>query len=231
MYTYVSANTKRTYGEITRRNNAARTRIYTSIYANVRVREKNTHVHTRGNTAMQSRGEGNCLLVKWAVTAFLGLRGSAQLVYMRGNMYVIDLTLNCRPINKCGIIAFVRVSISYHTRDWTNAGLMLGQRLRRWPNIKPALVQRLELLKNDGVVHVDLRVNNILPQSLNAVTACLKIKQILLFGSHGSNSIAPGLYTYIRQTHVLFRLTYTRQSHVRTSAWPTCVLKLLTMFH
>ena len=27
------------------------------------------------------------------------------------------------------------------TLHWTNAGLMLGQRLRRWPNIKPTLVQ------------------------------------------------------------------------------------------
>ena len=28
-------------------------------------------------------------------------------------------------------------------RRWTNAGLMLGHRLRRWPNIKPALVSCL----------------------------------------------------------------------------------------
>ena len=39
--------------------------------------------------------------------------------------------------------------MEYHipvkTRRWRNAGLMLGQRLRRrrWPNIKPALRQRL----------------------------------------------------------------------------------------
>ena len=30
-----------------------------------------------------------------------------------------------------------------NTRRWTNAGLLLGQRLRRWPNINPTLVQRL----------------------------------------------------------------------------------------
>ena len=30
-----------------------------------------------------------------------------------------------------------------NTRRWTNAGLMLVQRLRRWSSIKPALVQRL----------------------------------------------------------------------------------------
>ena len=27
-----------------------------------------------------------------------------------------------------------------YTEHWTNAGLMLGQRPRRWPNIEPALV-------------------------------------------------------------------------------------------
>ena len=27
-----------------------------------------------------------------------------------------------------------------HTKHWTNVGLMLAQRLRRWPNIKPTLV-------------------------------------------------------------------------------------------
>ena len=28
-----------------------------------------------------------------------------------------------------------------NTRRWTNAGLMLAHRLRRWPNISPALIQ------------------------------------------------------------------------------------------
>ena len=32
-----------------------------------------------------------------------------------------------------------------NTRRWRNAGLMLDQRLRRWPNIKPALRQPLVL--------------------------------------------------------------------------------------
>ena len=32
---------------------------------------------------------------------------------------------------------------SENTRFWTNADLMLCQRRRRWPNIKPALVQHL----------------------------------------------------------------------------------------
>ena len=32
-----------------------------------------------------------------------------------------------------------------NTRRWTNVGLMLGQRRRRWANIKPTLVQRLVL--------------------------------------------------------------------------------------
>ena len=31
------------------------------------------------------------------------------------------------------------------TRDWTDVGLMLDQRLRRWANIKPALVQPIAL--------------------------------------------------------------------------------------
>ena len=30
-----------------------------------------------------------------------------------------------------------------HTKCWANAGLLLGQRRRRWPSNKPALVQRL----------------------------------------------------------------------------------------
>ena len=32
--------------------------------------------------------------------------------------------------------------IGYGPAHWTNAGLMLAQRRRRWANIKPALVQR-----------------------------------------------------------------------------------------
>ena len=36
----------------------------------------------------------------------------------------------------------LRLNILEHTLRWTNYGLMLGQRRRRWPNIKPLLVQR-----------------------------------------------------------------------------------------
>ena len=42
--------------------------------------------------------------------------------------YVIESRLRLHPGN---------------TRRWTNADLMLAHRLRRWPNIKSALVQRL----------------------------------------------------------------------------------------
>ena len=42
--------------------------------------------------------------------------------------YVIESRLRLYPAN---------------TRRWTNADLMLAHRLRRWPNIKSALVQRL----------------------------------------------------------------------------------------
>ena len=37
----------------------------------------------------------------------------------------------------------VAAVIPANTRRWTNAGLMLGQRRRRWANINPAMVQRL----------------------------------------------------------------------------------------
>ena len=49
----------------------------------------------------------------------------------------------------CGKILFTRrstcttPSLFSNSRRWTNAGLMLGQRRRRWPSIKPALVQSL----------------------------------------------------------------------------------------
>ena len=39
---------------------------------------------------------------------------------------------------------YLRLAISQQkTRRWTNVGVMLGLRLRRWPNITPTLVQRL----------------------------------------------------------------------------------------
>ena len=34
-------------------------------------------------------------------------------------------------------------SVKIYRRNRANAGLMLGQRRRRWPNIKPALAERL----------------------------------------------------------------------------------------
>ena len=37
----------------------------------------------------------------------------------------------------------IPMHIISNTRRWTNAGLKLAHRLRRWPNINPALVQRL----------------------------------------------------------------------------------------
>ena len=38
-------------------------------------------------------------------------------------------------------------AVPANTRQWINAGLMLAQRLRRWPNISPALVQCLVLAR------------------------------------------------------------------------------------
>ena len=35
------------------------------------------------------------------------------------------------------------LSNKHETLYWTNGGLILGHRLRRWPNIKPQLAQRL----------------------------------------------------------------------------------------
>ena len=37
----------------------------------------------------------------------------------------------------------ITYTYSANTHDLTNVGLMLVHRLRRWPNIKPALVKRL----------------------------------------------------------------------------------------
>ena len=45
---------------------------------------------------------------------------------------------HCQNREKC--LAFL---FPLNTRCWPSAGLMLGQRLRRWPNINPALSQRL----------------------------------------------------------------------------------------
>ena len=41
--------------------------------------------------------------------------------------------------------------IPANTSCCTNAGLMLGHRLRRWPNIKSALVQRLLFAKSSRI--------------------------------------------------------------------------------
>ena len=37
--------------------------------------------------------------------------------------------------------------VAVNTSNSPNAGLMLGQRRRRWPNIKPTLVQGLKCLQ------------------------------------------------------------------------------------
>ena len=52
--------------------------------------------------------------------------------------------LVCLLQSGVGLYHFICITVCpVNTRCWTNGGLMLGQRRRRWPNIKPALVQRL----------------------------------------------------------------------------------------
>ena len=48
-------------------------------------------------------------------------------------------------LSECGRCATHNVACqhSQQTRRWSNAGSMLANHLRRWPSIKPALVQRL----------------------------------------------------------------------------------------
>ena len=44
--------------------------------------------------------------------------------------YTINIAINCPNIK----------IYPANTRRWSNVGLLLGHRLRRWPNIKPALI-------------------------------------------------------------------------------------------
>ena len=58
----------------------------------------------------------------------------------------------------CGCVLFVSMILS-DTRHLLNAGLMLGQRLRHWPNIKPALDKFLAFARQLSVwlrLHDDL---------------------------------------------------------------------------
>ena len=63
--------------------------------------------------------------------------------YCGGSVIIICSRLSgrhehgCSPRRQCGDLS------TANTRRSPNAGLMLGQRRRRWPNIKPALGERL----------------------------------------------------------------------------------------
>ena len=50
------------------------------------------------------------------------------------------------PTYNVGVYTHVRLTLhtlTRHTKRWTNVGLMLGQRRRRWAIIKAALIQRV----------------------------------------------------------------------------------------
>ena len=61
--------------------------------------------------------------------------------------------LRCRPNNKPFGYAWrgqYCIRLPANTRRCTNVGLMLAHRLRRWLNINPTLVQRLEFVGLGG---------------------------------------------------------------------------------
>ena len=55
------------------------------------------------------------------------------------NLIYIRMLANYLWTNPCYLYQFKK--LPSNTKHWPNAGLMLDQRLRRWPNIKPALGQ------------------------------------------------------------------------------------------
>ena len=59
--------------------------------------------------------------------------------------YFDQQMITCRSLlaNLCGLLYLAPGKMSADTRYSPNVGLMLIQRLRRWPSIKPPLVQRL----------------------------------------------------------------------------------------
>ena len=80
-------------------------------------------------------------LSSWSITPMqtAGLRWSSSrtattLLYKAKRQYL----LTCKVSRYC----FLDLHPA-NTRRWTNVGLMLAHRLRRWANIKPTLIQRL----------------------------------------------------------------------------------------
>ena len=95
------------------------------------------------------------MLEQWyyLLTAYLVIFLSKESV-TESNVLHIDF---CYIFSKCNYISFLvkimgmKMSVKQHcggiiptvTNCWNDGGLMLGQRRRRWPNIKPPLVQRM----------------------------------------------------------------------------------------
>ena len=67
------------------------------------------------------------------------LCGPAVVLFNQPNGSVIHIILS----DISDKIHLARGRLPANTRRWNNDGLMLGQRRRRWPNIKSSLVQRL----------------------------------------------------------------------------------------
>ena len=70
-----------------------------------------------------------------------------RIEYSQGITYIpalVDSSPNAFNADPCHPVhSGTRRDLPANTRRWSNAGLMLSQRRRRWPNIKPALDQRL----------------------------------------------------------------------------------------
>ena len=59
------------------------------------------------------------------------------------------------------MLGFPFTSKPTDTRRWSNVGLLLGQRRRRWPSSEPTLDQRLVFANYDGAQHIFRKLHNL----------------------------------------------------------------------
>ena len=94
--------------------------------------------------------------VNWHVWDFLYFQEDGKVHYIGPSghlrfkeldmMHILSLACHNMPgviVRFCPDISTDTLRIPSNTRCWINVGLLLVQRRRRWPNNKPALVQRL----------------------------------------------------------------------------------------
>ena len=91
------------------------------------------HHHTAGSGSIQH----NCRRHFWRISLSHAISPFSAITDPAGAWQQREILSGRRQPQICPPI--------YHTpaneRHWNNVGLMLGQRLRRWPNIKPTLFQ------------------------------------------------------------------------------------------